>query len=715
MKKIFLLLVCCFTFTMMKAETPPDEGMWLPMFIENYNYAEMQRLGLKLTPQQMYDINHSSLKDAIVQLGNFCTGEIISEDGLMLTNHHCGYSSIADHSTEEHDYLKYGFWAKTRDEELPNEGLTVTFLVRMDDVTKTVLAEVTDSTKKSAREKKVAAAIKKLKEENSENNRYRVDIKPFYEGNEYYMFVYEVFKDVRLVGAPPSSIGKFGDETDNWVWPRHTGDFSMFRIYTAPDGSPAEYSPDNVPLHPKHVLPINISGIHAGDYAMIWGFPGTTNRFMTSYEIENYLNVDNVATIEAFDVILPVMRGEMNARDAVRIAYASTYASMANYWKNSKGKGASLVKLKVAEKKAKQEKDLLAWIEKDPERKARYGNPMASIEKICKNNDKGAMTAFWYCNLSLNLSKMTFLPYLVKFQPAETEKTFSEDKKARLLKAYQEHMEGADPLTEERVIVAMLELFRTLPAEYRPNIDSIIKKKYKGDDELFAKTVMEKSIAGTEANFRKFLEKPSLKTYKNDPLIVFYNSIFALIMRTQASYMDFNKKLETPRRKYLAALKEMEADKPMYPDANSTMRCTYGTVMDYYPADGVHYKHYTTAQGILEKEIPGDVEFDVPQKLKDLILNKDFGRYADKEGYLPVCFLTNNDITGGNSGSPVLNAKGELIGCAFDGNIEALSSDIAFDTNLQRCINVDIRYVLFIIDKYAGATHLLNEMKIVND
>ncbi|MBQ7550726.1 MAG: S46 family peptidase [Bacteroidales bacterium] len=714
MKKSFLISLFALLLTQAVATNPPDEGMWLPMFIKDYNYADMQKLGLQLTPEQMYDINHSCLKDAIVQLGNFCTGEIISDNGLMLTNHHCGYSSIADHSTEEHDYLKNGFWAQSYEEELPNEGLTVTFLVRMEDVTAQVLANVTRETKKSERAEKVSTAIKELKEANSEGGRYTIVIKPFFEGNEYYMFVYEVYRDVRLVGAPPSSIGKFGDETDNWVWPRHTGDFSIFRIYTDQNGKPADYSPNNIPLQPKHVLPINIKGIEYGDYAMIWGFPGTTDRFMTSYEIENMLKTENAPLVEALDQILPVIRKEMNSRDIVRINYASDYASMANTWKNKKGETASLQQLKVADKKAAQEAKLLAWINEAPDRQEKYGNPMEKIEKICKENDVNAMRCFYYANMSLMLSKTAFVPYNVSgVKPAADTKSYSEDTKAKLLASYKDFMKGADPVTEMKIIEAELKLWASLPVEYQPDIFELITKKYKGSYEAFAKACVEKSLWGNEDNLSKFLNKPSLKVYEADPLVCYFRSVINIIFKNQATYADFNSKMETPRRKYLAALKEMEAGKPMYPDANSTMRCTYGTVIDYFPRDGVHYRHFTTAEGILEKEIPGDPEFDVDPKLKSLILNKDFGRYAAKDGSLPVCFLTNNDITGGNSGSPVLNASGELIGCAFDGNIEALSSNIAFDENLQRCINVDARYILFIIDKFAGAQRLIDEMHIV--
>lgn len=714
MKKIFFFSFAIAFIMKVVAITPPDEGMWLPMFIKEYNYNDMQRLGLKMTPEQLYDVNNSSLKDAIVQLGNFCTGEIISENGLMLTNHHCGYGSIADHSSEEHDYLKDGFWAKTWRDELPNEGLTATFLVRMDDVTDIVLADVTNETKRSERESLVEKAIKKLVSENSEDGKYLVSVKPFFEGNEYYMFIYLVYKDVRLVGAPPSGIGKFGDETDNWVWPRHTGDFALFRIYTAPDGTPAEYSMDNVPLKPKYVLPISLKGYEAGDYAMIWGFPGTTDRFMTSYEVNNMLSVDNAAYTEAFDIILPVIREEMNSRDIVRINYASDYASMANAWKNKKGETASLKKLKIAEKKATEEATLLQWIEEDAQRVEKYGNPFQQIEKICAENDKEAMKCFYYLNIILQNSKTLFVPYFLNgLKPVEKEKSFSAEKKSGLLNIYQEEMGGTDLITEGKIIKASLELMRTLPAELQPNILEHIQKKYKGNIDLFVKDAMAKSIVATEENLIKFLDKPSAKVYQNDPIVNYFNSILTLIFQTRGAYFSFTQKLETPRRKYLAALKEMEHDKAMYPDANSTMRCTYGTVVGYYPVDGVYYNYYTTQQGILEKEIPGDPEFDVPTKLKELILNKDYGRYAEKNGSLPVCFLTNNDITGGNSGSPVLNGKGELIGCAFDGNIEALSSNIAYDTDLQRCINVDIRYVVFIIDKFANAQRLIQEMNIV--
>ncbi|MBO4645939.1 MAG: S46 family peptidase [Bacteroidales bacterium] len=717
MKKFFLLSLFALLIAQVGATNPPDEGMWLPMFVKDYNYATMQKLGLKLSAEQMYNINNSSLKDAIVELGNdgqhFCTGEIISEQGLMLTNHHCGYAAIADHSTTEHDYLKDGFWAKTFTDELPNPGLTATFLVRMEDVTKKVLEGVTEETKKSERTNMVQKAIKELTTAAEENGRYTVAIKDFFDGNEYYMFVYEVYRDVRLVGAPPSSIGKFGDETDNWVWPRHTGDFSMFRIYTAPDGSPAEYSENNIPMKPKYSLPVSTKGIEYGDYAMIWGIPGSTDRYMTSYEVEKLLKCQNTPIIEACDVILPEIREEMNARDEVRIAYASDYASMANTWKNQKGEYASLTKLGIAAKKAEQEKVLLNWINADSKRQELYGNPLEKIQSVCASADQNVFRAFFYCNFSLMLSKTTFVAYNIDGWRLRNGKTsFTPEEQAKALAEYKEYMKGTDAITEAKIIAAELRLWKQLPEEYRIDIYNLIDKKYKGNCEAFAKACVEKSIMGNADNFAKYLAKPSEKALENDPLYNYFQSLLKVIIQHQGSYMEINNKLETPRRKYMAALKAMTQD-PMYPDANSTMRCTFGTVCDYYPSDGVKYLHYTTAEGILQKEIPGDPEFDVHPKLKQLILNKDFGQYAMKDGKLPVCFLTNNDITGGNSGSPVLNGKGELIGCAFDGNIEALCSDIFFDTELQRCICVDIRYVLFVIDKFAGATRFIDEMKLV--
>ena len=713
MKKTIFIFLTIFTLTRICAISAPDEGMWLPMFIKDYNYDQMKKLGLRLTEEQLYDINNSSLKDAIVQLGNgFCTGEMISKDGLMLTNHHCAYSYIVKQSSEENDYLKNGFWAMSKEEELPNEGFTVSFLVRMEEVTKIVLDSLKNGISESECKKAIEKTIKKLQKDNGESGKYTVEIKPFFEGNEYYMFVYVTYKDVRLVGAPPSGIGKFGGDTDNWIWPRHTGDFSLFRIYTAPDGSPANYSKENIPLQPKYFLPINIQGIDKGDYAMILGYPGTTERFMTSYEVDNTVKVINPPLIAALDVILPIMRDDINTRDEVRLKYADDFASLANMWKMKKGETLSLAKLKVADNKVAQEIILNNWIHNDSTRMHKYKNTLSDIKQICSNLSPMTTKCFMFANISLMTSKTLMLPFIMKVKPEKDEKKFSQEKIEKLNAKYKENTKKSTPETEAKVILATLKLWKTLPEENQPKIFDYINKNYKGEIELFAKTIAENSIFSSETNFNKFLQKPSIKTFENDPLIKYYQSVFEIILKNQSAYMSYNNKLSLARRDYLAAVKEMEVERPLYPDANSTMRVTYGQVLDYYPQEAVHYNWFTTAEGILDKEIPNDPEFDVPEKLKELIRAKDYGKFG-KNGVLNVCFLTNNDITGGNSGSPVINANGELIGCAFDGNWEALSSNIIYNPNLQRCINVDIRYVMFVIDKFGGAGYLLDEMTII--
>ena len=693
--------------------TSPDEGMWLPMFIKDYNYEQMQKLGLNLTPEQLYDINHSSLKDAIVQLGGgFCTGEMISKDGLMLTNHHCGYQFVFNHSTEEHDYLKNGFWAMSKEEELPNDGFTVSFLVRMEDVTHLVLDSIKDGVSESTRTKAIEKTISKLKKDNSEDGKYTVSVKPFFEGIEYYMFVYVTYKDIRLVGAPPSGIGKFGGDTDNWMWPRHTGDFSLFRIYTAPDGSPATYAKENIPLQPKHYLPVNIQGIDKGDYAMIWGYPGTTERFMTSYEVLNTINIINPPLTYACDMILPTINDAINSSDRVRLLYADNYAGYANMWKMKKGETLSLTRLNVVDRKVAQEKVLQNWIAQDSTRIQKYGKTLLKIEEVCSHIQAMTMRCFVYANLSLMTSNTLFFPFKTSVKPGSDEKKFSQEKIEKFSSKYSEYQANSDPETEAQIILATLKLWNTLPTENQPDIFNYINKNYNGDMRSYVKAISEKSIFSSESNFNKYLQKPSAKVYDNDPLIKYFQSLFKVIANNQSSYVNYNSKLSSARHDYLAAIKEMEAEKAIYPDANSTMRVTYGQVLDYYPQEAVYYNWFTTTDGILSKEIPNDPEFDVPAKLKELILAKDYSKYG-KNGVLNVCFLTNNDITGGNSGSPVINANGELIGCAFDGNWESLSSNIIYNPDLQRCICVDIRYVMFVIDKVGGAGYLLDEMTII--
>jgi len=720
MKKLFFILFIAigsgiFPFSA-KAINPPDEGMWLPMFVERLNYVDMQKMGLHLTAEELYSINHSSLKDAIVNFGGFCTAEVISKEGLLLTNHHCGYESIQKHSTVDHNYLKEGFWAYNKSEEIPTEGLTATFLVRMEDVTRKVLADVNDTMTESGRRTAIKKVIDKLKKEASEKDKYEVEIKGFFENNEYYMFVYEVFEDVRLVGAPPSSIGKFGGDTDNWMWPRHTGDFSMFRVYTAPDGKPAKFAKENIPLAAKHSLPLNIKGLKKNDYAMIWGYPGSTERYLTSYGVQSALEQANPAIITAGNILLPVMKKDMDADPAINIKYASTYAQLANVWKNKIGESRGLKRLKIFDKKKALEDQLQLWINADASRKAKYGSIIKDMADAYKQlmDNKSDMNLWFFQGILMSTKTM-----LLPLQTMGMSALF--DKKDTKSEAYDEYRELAkefykdcNPATEEKLFAAGLEMYRNaMPKEMLPDIYNFIDKEYKGDIQKFTKEAFETSMFSSEVAFNKFLSKPNAKKFKKDLINKTTMSIYASFMKNNVAQREISTRLNTAKRLFLAALREMQPSKKFYPDANFTMRMTYGSVLDYYPADAVHYDFVTTLKGVMEKEDPSNDEFIVPAKLKELYNKKDFGRYADANGQVVTCFLTTNDITGGNSGSPVINGDGHLIGVAFDGNWEAMSGDIAFEPELQRTICMDVRYVLFIVDKYANAQNLIKEMNII--
>lgn len=721
MKKTFLtvlamvaMLGSSFAGQAPKSAPGPDEGMWLPMFFKNLNYADMQKKGLKLTAEELYSFNNSSLKDAIVQMGQFCTGEMVSDKGLMFTNHHCGYDAIASSSTVEHDYLTDGFWANSYEEEIPIPGLFVSFLREMQDVTKEVLGSHVKDLNKSRYAQEIQNKIDELKKEHSENGKYRVEIKSFFEGNEYYMFVYEQFNDVRLVGAPPSAIGKFGGDTDNWMWPRHTGDFSIFRIYADKDNNPAEYSKDNVPYTPKHYLPVNIQGVEENDFAMIWGYPGSTERYMTSYEVENTLNVTNPTLIKAGDYMLPVMKKNMDRDNAVRLKYASDYASMMNTWKNKQGESRGLKRLKVYDKKKAIEDRLEAWIKADDSR-SQYANVIKELRESSKAiaNSPSNQSA-WYHNMGLYLSKRTILALQINFSVMAYEAmgNLTPELIEKLKTVGQSHFKSYDQQTEKELFAALIKMEMEIPSAYQvKELAAMVSKA--GGVEKFVDNAFKKSVFANEANFNKFMAKPKYKTLAKDPIAAVASSLYAALTGEDETTEQANVKFADARQNFVQALKEMDASLVRYPDANFTMRMTYGSVLDYYPADAIHYAYTTTIDGIMEKEDPNNDEFIVPARLKKLYETKDYGQYADKNGNMTVCFLTNNDITGGNSGSPVINAKGELIGLAFDGNWEAMSGDIAFEPELQRTICVDARYVLFIIDKFANCQRLINELKIV--
>jgi hypothetical protein len=702
---------------LMSTNTKADEGMWIPMLIDRLNYVDMQEMGLNLTAEEIYSINNSSLKDAIVIFGRGCTAEIISKDGLLITNHHCGYGTIQSHSTIEHDYLSDGFWAMSREEELKNPGLSVRFLIRIEDVTNRVLEGLNDDMTEAERNEKVNEIGDEIEAEATEDTHYIASVRSFFKGNEFYLFVYEVFRDVRLVGAPPSSVGKYGADTDNWMWPRHTGDFSMFRIYTAPDGSPADYADENIPLKPKHFLPVSVKGVKQGDFSMILGYPGRTDRYLTSYGVKLAVDESNMTIVKIRAEKLAIMREGMDADNEVRIQYASKYAGTANYWKYYIGQTKGLKRLKVYDKKLELEDRFSAWVNANPAREAKYGQTLPDIEKgydILKQYNLSR----WYYREAISRGS-EILGFAGRFgslrklldEKAEQEKI---DKAVKGLRGYTErYFKNYNANIDQNMLAAMMKMYYlNVPAEQQPEYLKKLAEKYNGDFTDWAAIIFEKSIFSSPEKVYALLDNPKAKTIAKDPAyetIKAFSDNYEVISDKMAEADDY---LARSNRLFMAGLREMDKDKVFYPDANFTMRLSYGTVQDYYPGDAVRYEYFTTLDGVMEKEDPDNWEFVVPAKLKDLWKDKDYGIYGDGD-VMPVCFLTDHDITGGNSGSPVINGDGELIGLAFDGNWEAMSGDIAFEPALQRTINVDIRYVLFIIDKYAGAQNIIDELTIV--
>ena len=694
-----------------------DEGMWIPLLI-NKNVAEMQRLGLKLSAEDIYSINNSSLKDAIVIFGGGCTGEIISPEGLLLTNHHCGFGSIQKVSTEVDNYLDDGFWATNKKEEIPIEGLTVKFLANMSDITDAALQNVTDDMDEAARNDTIRKNLKAIEKTASEDGKYSAVAKPIFGGNNYYLYVYEVFTDIRLVGAPPVSIGKFGADTDNWMWPRHTGDFSMFRVYTDADGKPSPYSEDNVPMKPKHYLPVNIAGIQPGDFSMIFGNPGGTERYLSSYGVDLAVNTSNMTIVKIREEKLRIMKEGMDADDKVRLQYASKYARTANYWKYFIGQTKGLKRLKVKEKKEMEEAAFTDWLNSNPSAKAKYGDAIPLTADAYETLE-GFTLARWYF-IEAAYRGPEILGYAAKFkglakalEDKDEEKT--EQSIGHLMNGVGKHFKDYNVTIDRNLFASMMKMYHeNVPLDQQPVYLLEMDKKFKGDYDKYADHVFEKSIFGDKTKVEEFLDKPKQKKLEKDPAYVAVNAFFKQWGVLKGQTNEAYENLDKGHRLYIAGLREMNPDKNFYPDANFTMRLTYGTVQDYYPADAIHFEYFTTMDGIMQKEDPDNWEFIVPEKLKELYEAKDFGPYADGDK-MPVCFLTNHDITGGNSGSPVVNAKGELIGLAFDGNWEAMSGDIAFEPELQRTINVDIRYVMFVIDKFAGATNLIEEMTVITE
>ncbi|HIO15407.1 MAG TPA: S46 family peptidase [Flavobacteriales bacterium] len=717
MKRILLIAIVTLLFSPIAGA---QEGMWLMHTLEEINEASMQNSGFRLTADDIYDINNASIKDAILRLnGGSCTAEVISSQGLVLTNHHCAYGAIQGFSSPENDYLTDGFFAKSKDQEMHIDGFEVSFLVRVEDVTSRILAEITNDMSEEDRNAAIDSAKRSLSTElnDADTEGYDYEVNSFYYGNEFYMFVYNTYTDIRLVGAPPESVGKYGGDTDNWMWPRHTGDFSMLRIYADADNNPADYAETNVPYTPKRHLKISMEGVEQGDFTMVMGYPGSTDRFLSSWGIEQALDLHNPSVVEVRDLKLKTMKKHMDADLGVRIQYAAKYAQTANYWKYYIGQSKGLRALDVHSQKQAIEERFAAWVASSPENEAEYGEALGLIENFYKATDATAKADVYALEAGLIGSDITL--FAVRFGRSASG-LFADDSetveatKARLSGLCDRFFKDYDMATDRDLFTNLLTKYQNdIAAEHLPSFFATVDSKFKGSIDRYASKMYAKSFLINEASARDFIENPSEKALEKDLAISAAMSILQAYFGSMESsaQADFDKGY----RLFVKGLREMQPNKAFYPDANSTMRCTYGPVGNYSPADAVQYDFVTTANGILQKMDNTDPEFFVPARLEELLVARDYGQYADDNGELIICFLHGTDITGGNSGSPVMNSNGDLIGIAFDGNWEAMSGDIAFEPALQRTISVDIRYVLWIVDKLAGATNIIDELDLVWD
>ena len=710
MKRIFLLVTFLLSFLQIKA----DEGMWLMMLIKRLNGVDMQKEGLKLTPEEIYSVNNSSLKDAIVSFSGFCTGEIVSDKGLIFTNHHCGYGAIAAASTPEKDYLKNGFWAMKDSQELPSKDLFVRFLVRMDDATQRINSKLNDNLTAAQRKEIIAAETKAIENENSENGKYTVVVRDFFNGNEFYYFVYQDYKDIRLVGAPPSSLGKFGGDTDNWEWPRHTADFSVFRVYADAQGNPAAYSEKNVPLKPKHFLPVSLKGYKPGDFAMILGYPGRTNRYLTSYGIDQLVFKDYPAYVEGSDVAMKIMKKFMDKNKSTQLNYASQYASVANYWKNRQGTIDAVVKNGTIGDKKQLESTFNQFAIQTGNEK--YSDVLESIRIYYKQTSDRSVERNYYSILMRNAKYFSVAAQL----GAALDSYSKQDMAGRL--AMKPKMETAinsiydkfDKDLEGEMLVSLVDLYQKKTSK------DVAFPTLLGLDTNTLSNVAYSSIFANKSSVLQFLLNPDRMKLDSDPLLKITKDLTQDQANQNTLFSKIDANFATNNRVFLDGLRKALPAKKFYPDANSTMRLTYGKVAtlpartdrDYF---GITDNYYTDMTGLVGKYKAGDEEFDLPQRVIELNNAKDYGQYADPAGYLPVNFLSDNDITGGNSGSPVIDGEGNLIGIAFDGNSEALSGDIVFEPEWQKTINVDVRFVLWTIDKFAGARRIVDELKLVKD
>ena len=689
-----------------------EEGMWIPLLLEKYNIDAMQEAGLRLSAEDIYSINQDCLKDAVVIFGRGCTGEMISGDGLLLTNHHCGYGTIQSHSSVEKDYLTDGFWARSRDEELPNEGLTVTFLRYIEDVTQELTEGITRELDPLEYQRYINMKMREVMDVATKGLDLEAQIRPFFYGNAYYLFVYETFRDVRLVGAPPESIGNFGADQDNWMWPRHTGDFSMFRVYADEDNKPADYDPSNKPYEPRKHLEIAAGGIQQGDFTMVLGYPGSTTQYLYSAEVESMLETGLPLKIGLRTTRLDIMDKYMKQSDGVRIQYASKYRGVSNAWKKWKGIILGLERNQAVELKLEEEEEFRAWVEADGERQLKYDSILPIFENLYKEREKyeTAMDMMAEAIMTIELKRQASRISRMMSQGVEPERL------DRQMEGFNKNYHS--PIDQE-IFAAMMKAYYTeMPASFHPAFYGEVLEKYQGDFSKFAAAVYNKTVFNNEEKLAKLFEtygkdpEKAIKKLEKDPILVYLNQ-FTEIYRVGISpeYRRIENELSRNYTTYMSALLEKETDRTLYPDANFTMRLTYGKVDGYLPNDGVQYQHYTTLSGIMEKGTEGFEDYAIPDRLRDLYESRDYGKYG-VNGTMPVCFIASNHTSGGNSGSPVLDADGRLIGINFDRNWEGTMSDVYYDPELCRNIAVDIRYVLFIIDKFAGAGYLLDEMDI---
>jgi hypothetical protein len=715
MKKILLVFLVSSLFLNMKVKA--DEGMWLPLLIERLNYVDMQKMGCHLTADEIYSANHSSLKDAIVSFNNGgCSGVMVSDEGLFFTAHHCGESYVASHSTVEKDYLANGFWAMEKAEELRNDKISATFLIRIEDVSGKLLPFVNDKMSETQRQNIIDSISTVLEKAAIKGTTYSGKVLSFFEGNEYYLFVTETYKDVRLVGAPPISIGQFGGDTDNWMWPNEGGDFSLFRVYMSPDGGPADYSKKNIPYKPKHFVPISMKGVKKDDFAMAIGFPGTTDRFMASYGVKVAIDKYNPSIVKIRDKRLSLMTEDMRASEEVNIEYADKYLQCSNYYKYYIGQTEQLKKLDVYNKKLAIEKDFAAWYSKDNKLKEKYGKVLSDLEKARDNVGKYTIPYMYYWQAIILSVEIIKYAYTYEELYKQIKLNVDDEAISRLSQTLtynaKIYFKSYNMPTDKKIAIAMLNMFfNDVPKEFHPDIYTTIQKKYKNDISAFVNDLYNQSIFASKDKVLDFLVSPDYKKLDKDLGWIAMESFYNKLTDVTVLYNNAKLELVKSNRLYVEGIMEMTKDKKYYPNANNTMRLTYGKVTDYNPNPTINLNYFTTLDELIAKEDPKNPDFIVPSKLKLLYQNKDYGKYAT-DGKIRTCFITNDDITGGVSGGAVINGDGELIGIVFDLNMESTGAPIFFDANYQRTICADIKYVLFLIDKYGGATNIIKELTL---